>query len=511
MKKECLLLAVAAFLSACHHVSEPAPAQKQGQDFGTYIRELTADTSVGVGRSKRPPEELRLFRSAAVDHKIEEVQRLLAPNPYLAWMLGNCLPNTLETTVHYRQVDGDDDTFVYTGDIAAMWLRDSGAQVWPYVEFAASDPELAKMLRGVILRQWKCICLDPYANAFLDGDMESQWKSDQTEMKPGVHERKYEIDSSCYPIRLAYRYWKATADGSVFGKEWLTAIDNILVMFRRQQHKEGGGNGYRFKRTTDRQFDTMGWDGTGHPAKPVGLIASAFRPSDDATVFPYLVPSNFMAVSSLRKAAEILTNVNHDRQRAQSCWKLADEVEQALRKYAVVDHPTYGKIYAYEVDGYGSHLLMDDANVPSLLSMAYLGDVPLSDPVYQNTRRFVWSTDNPAFFRGKAGEGVGGPHVGMDMPWPMSIMMLAFTSQDDAEIKHCIEMLMSTDAGTGFIHESFHKDDARHYTRSWFAWQNSLFGELILKLIADGKTDLLNSCRRDHDAGTKNNLKTNKQ
>ena len=139
---------------------------------------------------------------------------------------------------------------------------------------------------------------------------------------------------------------------------------------------------------------------------------------------------------------------------------------------------------------------MDDPNVPSLLAMGYLGDVPLDDPIYQNTRRFVWSTDNPSFFRGSAGEGIGGPHVGMDMPWQMSIIMYALTSQDDEEIKHCIELLMSTDAGTGFIHESFYKDDAKRYTRSWFAWPNSLFGELILKLIADGKTELLNSCKR---------------
>ena len=253
---------------------------------------------------------------------------------------------------------------------------------------------------------------------------------------------------------------------------------------------------YTFRRTTDRQFDTVGWDGKGHPVKPVGLIASAFRPSDDATVFPFLVPSNFMAVTSLRKAADILTAVNHDSRRAAQCRALANEVEQALKKYAVVEHPKYGKIYAYEVDGYGSHLLMDDANVPSLLAMPYLGDVDINDPVYQNTRRFVWSDDNPAFFHGAAGEGIGGPHVGYDMPWPMSIIMRAFTSNDDTEITRCIEMLMATDAGTGFIHEAFHKDDATHYTRPWFAWQNTLFGELIIKLIDEGKAELLNRCKK---------------
>jgi len=155
--------------------------------------------------------------------------------------------------------------------------------------------------------------------------------------------------------------------------------------------------------------------------------------------------------------------------------------------------PAFGRIYAFEVDGFGNRFLMDDANVPSLLAMPYLGDVKLSDPIYQNTRRFVWSKANPYFFRGTAGEGIGGPHIGYDMIWPMSIMMKAFTSTDDAEIKQCVEMLMTTDAGTGFMHESFHKDNPDKFTRAWFAWQNTLFGELILKLIHDGKLELLNS------------------
>ena len=203
-----------------------------------------------------------------------------------------------------------------------------------------------------------------------------------------------------------------------------------------------------------------------------------------------------MAVSNLRKAADVLTRVNHNTALAAECTSLANEVEAALKQYAVKDHPKYGKIYAFEVDGFGNQLCMDDANVPSLLAMAYLGDVPIDDPIYQNTRRFVWSEDNPYFYKGAAGEGIGGPHVGYDMVWPMSIMMRAFTSTDDAEIRECLQMLVDTDAGTGFIHESFNKNNATKYTRSWFAWQNTLFGELILKLLADGKKDLLNSMQK---------------
>lgn len=410
-------------------------------------------------------------------------------------MFVNCFPNTLDTTVHFdeKDTDGLPDTFVYTGDIPAMWLRDSGAQVFPYVKLAKNDAHLRKMLAGVLLRQFKCINIDPYANAFnREPNPNGGWMSDNTKMTPMLHERKWEIDSPCYVIRLAYEYWKVTGDTSVFGASWLDAIKNILDTFRDQQRKDGRGN-YSFLRVTDRQLDTMNNGGWGAPTKPVGLIASAFRPSDDATTFLFLVPSNFMAVTQLRHAAEILTKVNHSTELAEECNTLADEVENALKKYAVYQHPKYGPIYAYEVDGFGNQLLMDDANVPSLLAMAYLGDVPADDPVYRNTRHFVWSEDNPYFFKGKAGEGIGGPHVGYDMPWPMSIMMKAFTATDDAEIKRCVEMLMTTDAGTGFMHESFNKDDATKYTRDWFAWQNTLFGELIIKLIDDGKLDLLNS------------------
>ena len=442
--------------------------------------------------SKRPPLAERLFVSDAVEAKIREVQKLLSGNPRLAWMFANCFPNTLETTVHYRVVDGDDDTFVYTGDIPAMWLRDSGAQVWPYVQLCGKDEHLRKMVRGVILRQLKCINIDRYANAFNDGPTGAGWQSDVTKMSKDVFERKYEIDSLCYPVRLAYWYWLVTGDDSIFGDVWMQAAKNILKTFREQQRKDGLGP-YRFFRMTDRTYDTVGWNGYGAPVKPVGLIASVFRPSDDRTSLPFLVPSNFMAVSSLRKMSEILVKVNHNDDIAKDCKLLADEVESALKKYAVVDHPKYGKIYAFEVDGFGNHLLMDDANVPSLLGMGYLGDVALDDPIYQNTRRFVWSEDNPWFFSGKAGEGIGGPHIGYDMVWPMSIMMRCFTSNDDDEIRWCMRTLLKTDAGTGFIHESFNKDDANNYTRAWFAWQNTLFGELVLKLIDDGKTKLLNN------------------
>ena len=438
-------------------------------------------------KSNRPAPEKRCFSSEAVERTIAELSSKLV-NPKLAWMFSNCFPNTIDTTVEYDEQAGD--TFVITGDIHAMWLRDSGAQVWPYLRLAKEDEHLRKMLAGVLMRQLRCVAIDPYANAFNKGPSGSKWESDITQMNPWLHERKWEVDSPCYVLRLAHGYWKATGDTSVFGDEWLEAVRAILRTFREQQRYDGQGP-YSFMRRTPRGKDTKSWGGFGAPVKPCGLICSSFRPSDDASVLEFLIPSNFFAVSTLRKAAEILEGPCKQGKLARECRTLADEVAGALEEYAVVEHPKYGKIYAYEVDGFGSAILMDDANVPSLLAMPYLGCVSANDPVWQNTRRFVLSTDNPCYFEGTALKGVGGPHVGLGWVWPMSIIMQAFTSSDDAEIRDCIRTLISTDAGTGFMHEAVWKDDPAKFTRSWFAWANTLFGELILDLYQNGKLELL--------------------
>ena len=282
-------------------------------------------------RSERPSEGNRLFTSEVVELKIQDIKAMLV-NPKIAWMFENCYPNTLDTTVHFDEGGnaGRGDTFIYTGDIPAMWLRDSGAQVWPYVRYAAVDPNMRKMIAGIIIRQFKLICMDPYANAFNDGPVGGDWQSDMTDMKKELHERKWEIDSLCYPIRLAYHYWQVTGDASIFDEVWMEAIKNVLKTFKEQQRKEGVGP-YKFQRRTERALDTLNNNGNGAPVKPVGLIVSSFRPSDDATTLQFLVPSNFFAVTSLRKAAEILTVVNKNETVAEECKALADEVETALK------------------------------------------------------------------------------------------------------------------------------------------------------------------------------------
>jgi meiotically up-regulated gene 157 (Mug157) protein len=308
-------------------------------------------------------------------------------------------------------------------------------------------------------------------------------------MKPGIHERKWEIDSLCYPIRLAHGYWKETGDTTIFDAEWNKAMELAYNTFIEQQRKENRGP-YVFKRVTAWQTDTVAGNGYGNPILPIGLICSIFRPSDDATIFPYLVPSNFFAVKALRMLAEIQETIMQNVSFTLKLRALANEVEGALNSYAIHSHLTYGKILAYEVDGFGNRLYMDDANVPSLLSLPYLGCLEPGSDLYINTRRFILGPDNAWFFKGKAGSGIGSPHTLVDKIWPIALTMQALTSSQPDEIRNCLNTLKSTHAGKGFMHESFHKDDPYNYTRSWFAWANTLFGELIIKLYHENP-DLL--------------------
>lgn len=439
---------------------------------------------------KRPPLDKRQFTSDAVEKAIKTTKAQLK-DPKLAWMFENCFPNTLDTTCEYKMINGKPDTFVLTGDIHAMWLRDSSAQVFPHITFANDDKKVKSMLAGVINRQTKCILIDPYANGFNDGPIGSEWESDNTDMKKELHERKWEIDSLCYPVRLAYNFWKKTGDTSPFDADWVKAMENIYKTFIEQQRKENLGP-YKFTRKTDRQGDTLLNFGYGSPVRPVGLIVSSFRPSDDATLFGFLIPSNLFAITSLRQMAEMLRKIKNNNEFAGRCEALANEVDAAVKKYGIIEHPEYGKVYAFEVDGFHNHVFMDDANVPSLLALPYLGCVDVNDPIYQNTRKMILSTANPYFFKGKAGEGIGGPHIGFGYIWPMSIIMRCNTTNNAEEIRHCVQMLRDTDGETGFMHESFQMDDPKDFTRSWFAWVNTLFGEMIYRLVNEGKVDVLN-------------------
>ena len=421
--------------------------------------------------TERPVLTARCFTSPAVEAAITRVAANMA-DASLARLFANALPNTLDTTVDFS--DGPrPDTFVITGDIDAMWLRDSTAQVWPYLAFARADARLQRLLAGVVNRQVRCVLIDPYANAFNKGTEGGPWSSDHTAMRDELHERKWELDSLCAVIRLSHGYWQASGDVSPFDADWARAMARVLQTFREQQRRNSVGP-YRFQRIALSATDTLAFDGMGWPARPTGLICSGFRPSDDACLYPYLIPANFFAVTSLRQLDQLASALGLA-SLAVDARSLADEVAAALPTSAVLP---------YETDGYGNAVFMDDANVPSLLSLPYLGCLDVNDPRYRATRAFVLSDANPFCFEGRAGRGIGGPHCGMRMIWPLALTMQAMTSSDDAEILQCLTTLKHSDAGTGFMHESFHQDDASHYTRPWFAWANSLFGELILQLDA---------------------------
>ena len=439
-----------------------------------------------VAFGTRLPLAQRKFTSPAVEAVIRKTTKALK-DPELARLFANCYPNTLDTTVETETVDGLPDSFIITGDIKALWLRDSSAQVSPYLPLAKTDPALKTLFQGLIRRQARCILIDPYANAYMHDPKamtDLSWSlTDQTDMKPGVAERKWEIDSLCYPIRLAHGYLAATSDLTPFDDTWRDAMQTIVKTFRDQQRKDGDGP-YKFNRTASEPTETLA-HGYGWPTKVTGMIHSGFRPSDDACTYPYFIPGNAFAVVSLRQLADMAEKTGLGADFKAECLALASEVEAAMHQYGQMKDTSGNDIWAYEVDGYGNALFMDDANVPSLLSLPFLGFCAKNDPLYLRTRAAVLSARNPYYYKGKVLRGVGSPHSGLNTVWPISLMIQALTSTDDTEIRACLGELKAAAAPRGFMNESVGKDDASIFTRSWFAWANSLFGELILTLMAE--------------------------
>ena len=439
--------------------------------------------------SNRPAVNKRTFNSKAVEDIIIFIKNKIEDNE-LSWMFENCYPNTIDTTVDYEIIDGKPDTFIITGDIDAMWLRDSTAQVWPYLPLLKKDKKIKNLIKGLINRQAKCVIRDPYANSFYkDLSKVSAHNKDVPTPIAGVHEQKWEVDSLCYVIRLSYHYYKLTGDNSIFDETWIKSSKLIYDTFLTEQRKDGKSP-YRFIRNGTAMVDAPLFSGTGRPFKPNGMICSMFRPSDDATMYPFLIPSNIFASISMQQLSEIYSDEKIDLIFSKKCMSMSIEIDDAIKKYSINEHLNFGKIYSYEIDGFGNNLYMDDANVPSLMSLAYLDSKFINDKVYQNTRKFLLSDNNPYFLKGQAAEGQASPHTGKDKIWPMGIILRAMTSNDDQEIIKCLEMLINTHAGTGFMHEAFDKDDPSNYFRSWFAWANTLFGELIIK-INDERPHLL--------------------
>lgn len=416
----------------------------------------------------------------AMEKHLEFIKELYIDDEKIYKLYENGLKNTYETTLKPKS---DGKTFVITGDIPAMWLRDSAAQVRTLLLFTKEDLYLYDLIAGVVKQQVEQIKIDPYANAFNDGATGEGHQDDVTQMKPELWERKYEIDSLCYPVQLAYLLWKNSGKTLHFDGGFRETCYTIIETFRTEQYHAEKST-YKFERDEDEEdrvvYETLQYEGKGTPIKYTGMTWSGFRPSDDACSYGYLVPANMFAVVILRYMAEIAENVYEDDKLKNMALCIANEIDEGIKKHAIIKHKIYGDVYAYEVDGLGNYVLMDDANVPSLLSIPYLGYADINDEIYQNTRRMILSKCNPFYFEGDVLKGIGSPHTPKNYVWPIALAIQGMTSIDKDESDEIFEMFKVIDADTNLMHEGVFVDNPNVYTRPWFSWANSLFAEYIL-------------------------------
>jgi meiotically up-regulated gene 157 (Mug157) protein len=442
----------------------------------------TLKTFDGFEKWVRPTPENRAFYSSELDDYLGEISQEIS-NVEIRQLFINTFANTLDTTAYNYLRNGKHHTYIITGDIEAMWLRDSTAQVWHYLPLAKTSAEIDRLLVGLIGNQARCILMDPYTNAFYDEEKLGVHATDMTQMSPGVHERKLELDSLIYPIALATTYWKITQNSQPFDGQWCDSISLILATLKVQQRVHGHGP-YFFDRVTSNPIDTLSNQGHGSSYKQTGMVASSFRASDDSCTYPFNIPENLFALKTLKDLLELLSDLKLS-QFVAPINELIGNISSGIEKYAHIDHPVFGKIYAFDVDGLGNTVSMDDANVPSLLSLPYLGVIAVDDEIYRATRAFILSKANPYYFSGSLGSGIGSPHTGNNSIWPISLIIQASTSTNEEEILSCLRVLIKSSAGTGLLHESFNADNASDYTRAWFAWCNSLFGGLIVQLVQE--------------------------
>jgi uncharacterized protein len=421
------------------------------------------------------------MRSDALEAVLAELDPVLRQEG-LADLFARALRDTLQAAV---RVEPDGSVFVVSGDIPAMWLRDSAGQVMPYLRFCGNDVGLRQVVRGVIQRQAQAILRDPYANAFtLDPDGAPLHAGDETEHRPGVWERKWEVDSLCWPLKLLRSYVSATGDMTIYADPNVrAALATILTTFETERDHALRST-YHFRRRVPglAQHDTT----ISHPVGPTGMIWGAFRPSDDGCVYNYHIPSQMFATVELNELASTFQQIYQQPRWAERAGALAQGIEAGIQGYGVVDHGVQGRVYAYEVDGLGHYHLMDDANVPSLLGLPELGYCPASAPLYLNTRQFVLSQANPYYYEGPQASGVGSPHTPAPFVWPLALIVQALTATDADEVRALLHVLRDTALqGRGALHQSFNPADPARYTRDWFGWANALFAELVLRAYYD--------------------------
>jgi len=417
----------------------------------------------------------------AVEEIAKNIAEQFADQTNLYQTFLNCYESTAKTTTQFLE---QNETFVITGDIEAMWLRDSSVQVVHYLPFLKKYPILIDFVKGLIKKQMKYILIDPYANAFNQEPNGNCWDKDITDTNPWNWERKYEIDSLCYPVWLIHEYYEHTKDKSIFSEDVINVFSEILDLWKREQ-RHSTDSDYSFIRQNCPPSDTLSKDGKGEPTAYTGMTWSGFRPSDDSCKYGYLIPSNMFAVVVLGYMNEYLDEIYHNSELADQASVLQSEIEQGIKKYGIVKDSDYGEIYAYETDGFGNYNLMDDANVPSLLSIPWIGYEKNDDPVYQNTRKFVLSRKNPYYYEGIYAKGIGSPHTPARFIWHIALTMQGLTSDSVEEKKAILDILLSTDGGKQVMHEGFHCDYPSCFTRDWFAWANSLFSLFVMQIYEE--------------------------
>ncbi|MGT2934368.1 glycoside hydrolase family 125 protein [Streptococcus castoreus] len=408
--------------------------------------------------------------------KIEE----LCGEQHRSWALNfkSSFANTLATTL---KTSDDGTSFLLTGDIPAMWLRDSTAQMKPYLFLAKEDNEIKNIISGLVKRQFRYICIDPYANAFNEEPNGKGHQTDHTQMNPWIWERKYEIDSLCYPIQLAYLLHRETGNTEHFNEDFHKGVQLILDLWTVEQ--DHSKSPYLFQRDTWRKEDTLTHNGKGTPVTPTGMTWSGFRPSDDACKYGYLIPSNMFVVVVLSYLETLYTNLFKNKIVAAKAKKLNTAVQKGIQEYALVPNNNGEIIYAYEVDGLGHYSIMDDANIPSLLSAPYLGFCAKNDPIYLATRKTILSKENPYYYQGNAASGIGSSHTPKNYIWHIALALQGLTALNQETKKDMLDLLVATDAGTHLMHEGFNVNDPKQYTREWFSWANMMFCELLLDYL----------------------------
>ncbi|KAF2690425.1 glycoside hydrolase family 125 protein [Lentithecium fluviatile CBS 122367] len=462
--------------------------------------------------AQRPSKYCRTFESPLVEKVIEYMNTKLEDRD-LARIFENAFPNTLDTTVRWH-VDSTvkhkigkktwdpkawkgPQSFIVTGDINAEWLRDSTNQLQQYQLLAKKDKQIYNLILGAINTQSEYVIGSPYCNAFQPpppSGLNPTFQGDGDQVHPAyensfVFECKYELDSLAAFLSLTNQFHNHTESTEFMNDRWFLALDTLLEVLEAQSKptfsEETGAhqrNEYTFQRQTNAGTETLGLGGVGNPLNGgTGLVRSAFRPSDDATILGFLIPANAMMSVELKRTAALLRKFGK-KTLAATILSWGQTIEKGVWEHGVVQHKKYGKVFAYEVDGYGSSIMMDDANLPSLLALPLLGFVDADDEVYKNTRKMILQRQgNPYYLVGDDFNGIGGPHIGYRHAWPMSVLVQAMTSEDDEEITKCLGAVKNVSLN-GLIHESVNVDRARDYTRSWFAWANSVFAQTILDL-----------------------------